>query len=347
MRLDDLHLLVCPDCRTDLTLSDPAIQNDRIESGLLQCSTCQAEYPIVRYIPRFVPLENYASSFGLQWIKHARTQYDSHSQTRISEERFFNETRWPGDLTGQTILEAGSGSGRFTEQAISTGATVVSLDYSYAVEANYASNGHSANILIVQGDIYRMPLRERFFDKVLCIGVIQHTPDVEKAFKSLPRHLRDGGQLVIDVYPKRAGLLGWLNHARKTRYWVRPFTRKMSPERLYNLVKRYINFMWPLTRLLDRIPVIGNKINWFLLIADYRGRYPLSEEQLKEWAILDTFDILSPAYDQPQTIETVRQWFAECGMVETEIHYGYNGIEARGIKPATTEAAPADLETRV
>ena len=33
-----------------------------------------------------------------------------------------------------------------------------------------------------------------------------------------------------------------------------------------------------------------------LLIADYRGILDLSEEQLKEWAILDTFDVLSPMY---------------------------------------------------
>jgi 2-polyprenyl-3-methyl-5-hydroxy-6-metoxy-1,4-benzoquinol methylase len=32
------------------------------------------------------------------------------------------------DLTGQVVLELGSGSGRFTEQAARTGATVVSLD---------------------------------------------------------------------------------------------------------------------------------------------------------------------------------------------------------------------------
>jgi len=37
-------------------------------------------------------------------------------------------------------------------------------------------------------------------------------------------------------------------------------------------------------------------LNWMLLIADYRGILDLSEEQLKEWAILDTFDVLSPMY---------------------------------------------------
>jgi hypothetical protein len=90
--------------------------------------------------------------------------------------------------------------------------------------------------------------------------------------------------------------------------------------------------MWPVARLLDRIPRIGNKLNWFLLIPDYSGRYPLSKEALKEWAILDLFDILSPTYDQPQTIEAVRTWFHHANLTDVEVDYGFNGIEARGTK---------------
>ncbi len=92
----------------------------------------------------------------------------------LSERRFFAETKWDRNLAGEVILEVGSGSGRFTTPAASTGAMVVSLDYSYAVEANYAQNGHRENVLIVQGDIYRMPFRKESFDKLFCIGVLQH-----------------------------------------------------------------------------------------------------------------------------------------------------------------------------
>ena len=70
------------------------------------------------------------------------------------------------------ILEVGSGSGRFTEQAAKTGATIISCDYSYAVEANFASNGKNDNVLIVQADLYHMPFGEiiltNFFVSVYC-----------------------------------------------------------------------------------------------------------------------------------------------------------------------------------
>jgi len=70
-----------------------------------------------------------------------------------------------------------------------------------------------------------------------------------------------------------------------------------------------------------------------LLVADYRGVYDLPEDILREWAILDTFDLLSPAYGQPQTLKTVREWFKEAGLCDVEANYGYNGIEGRGVKP--------------
>lgn len=329
MRQEHLKYLACPTCKTDLILTEVTKQNeDSIEIGNLCCVKCGHIYPILRHIPRFVPSDNYASGFGLEWTKHARTQYDSYSGTTISQTRLFEETKWPRNLSGQLILEVGSGSGRFTEHLAATGAMVVSTDLSYAVEANYASNGGQKNVLIVQSDIYHMPFRPNFFDKLLCIGVLQHTPDVERTFMTLLVYLKSGGSLVVDVYRKYSGLREFL----RPRNWVRTMVRNVPPERLYHHCEQYINFMWPLTRWLHQLPY-GRRIIWLLLIADYTGIYDLSTDILKEWAILDTFDILSPAYDQPQLLETMQAWFKKANMRNIEVHYGYNGIEGRGLKP--------------
>lgn len=67
---------------------------------MLRCDACAADYPIRGHVPRFVPPENYATGFGLQWNKHARTQYDSHTGTTISADRFFHASRWPRTLAG-------------------------------------------------------------------------------------------------------------------------------------------------------------------------------------------------------------------------------------------------------
>jgi hypothetical protein len=44
-------------------------------------------------------------------------------------------------------------------------------------------------------------------------------------------------------------------------------------------------------------------------------------------------DMLSPMYDLPQTLKTFTRWHHEAGLVDIDVHYGFNGIEGRGKKP--------------
>jgi ubiquinone/menaquinone biosynthesis C-methylase UbiE/uncharacterized protein YbaR (Trm112 family) len=327
-----LKYLVCPVCSGELRIVQVgSCQGDAIEHGLLGCDQCPAEYTITNYIPRFVISDDYTISFGFQWTKYARTQYDSHTGTTISERRFFDETKWPRQLKGDVILEVGSGSGRFTEQAASTGATVISMDYSYACcRANYDSNGGKNNVLIVQADIYKMPFREAFFDKAFCFGVLQHTPDVEKSFMTILRYLKHGGRLAIDVYRRPYGVTKHFI----PKYWLRPLCKRVKGEVLHAACEKWVNFMWPWAKIINKIPRHGRTLNQILLVPDYRGVLELGDEQLKQWAILDAFDTLSPVYDNPQTLDDVRSWFEKAPLVNWEVDYGYNGIEGRGIKAA-------------
>jgi len=328
MNVNHIKYLFCPGCKNNLTIHRiQEIEDPRIKTGELKCYKCDSSYPVIRFIPRFVSSENYAESFGFEWMKHSLTQYDRYWGANLSEKRFFEETKWSRDLAGECILEVGSGAGRFTEHAASTGALLITLDYSDAIEANYASNSNRNNILFAQADLYKMPFQYNSFDKLFCFGVLQHTPDVGKAFVELTRYIRVGGDLAIDVYPKHR----WYKQFLKTKYWVRPITKKMSHQKLYQLTSAYINFMWPISKLIAKLP-FGWQINKALLIMNYQGLYDLRENVMKEWAILDTFDMLSPAFDNPQTLDTVKRWFQEAKMDNIEVHYGYNGIEGRGRK---------------
>jgi SAM-dependent methyltransferase len=194
------------------------------------------------------------------------------------------------------------------------------------LEANYASNGSRENVLIVQGDIYKMPFREA--DRVFCFGVIQHTPDPRRAFLTLPRHVKPGGSVAADVYVKSFG-----RYVLGTKYWVRPLTRRISPEKLYKWTSRYVDVMWPVATVIRKIPKIGRNLNWRLLIAD--SSHIIGDDAvLRDWARLDTFDMLSPQYDYPQTLHTVRHWGAEAGLVDFEAERCAQGIAMRGRRPA-------------
>ncbi len=322
-----LNILCCPNCGRDLDLQKPKIKKKEIEEGELTCIGCGRNYPVTRSIPRFVPLENYASSFGFQWNRFFKTQLDSYTGTPIARERFRIRTEWhPSELGGQMVLDVGCGAGRYAEVALSMGAQLVAVDYSSAVEACWQNLQSNPNLNVVQADIYNLPFKPASFKFVYCFGVLQHTPEVGKAFMALPTQLSSGGRLSVDVYPKLFRNILW------PKYWLRLFTKGIPSERLFPWVQSLVKVFFPLSIALGRIPFIGPKLRYVIPVVNYEGVLPLTMEQLKEWFVLDTFDMLSPLHDHPQTAHTLRKWFEQAGL--QEIHIFRSGfLIGRGIKP--------------
>jgi len=321
-------LLRCPQCKSTLSLSEAELQSGEIEAGVLNCSSCAARHPIVAGIPRFVPVENYADNFGFQWNQFRKTQLDSHSGQTISRDRFLKSTGWaPESLVGKAVLDIGCGAGRFVEVALSCGATVFAVDYSSAVDACRANFPGHPNLHVIQADVYALPFAEGCFDAIYCLGVLQHTPNPREAFLSLPRHLKSGGRLAVDVYQG-----GW-RQVVHTKYWLRPVTTRVPQQRLFQAVERSMPALMGLSRAVGRIPAIGPYARRVLPIANYEGIYGLNQKQLHEWAVLDTFDMLAPAYDQPQTPRALAKWTRHAGLEGVEIgRFGH--LVARGRKPA-------------
>ncbi len=316
-----------PKTTAPLELREIRSDGDQVVTGVL--TDGQAVFPVDRGIPRFVPSQNYARSFGYQWQTFPKAQLDSHTEWGgESERRLFEETGWPRRMEGQTILEAASGMGRFTEILARTGAQICTFDYSEAVDANRDNNGKSANVSFAQADIYDPPYAHESFDKILCIGALQHCPSPRGAFESLLRFLKPGGEIVVDVYRLywQSALLG--------KYYLRPVTSRLPPELLHRLVKRHVAWVYPFTGWLQgRIGRRGRSLSWMLGVADARGRYAMDDTVARTLSELDTFDMLSPAFDRPQTLRTVRKWFADAGLDDVDVRPGYNGIQARGRKP--------------
>jgi len=314
-----LQYLRCISCNGDNIF----IQQNK-ERKVIKCGNCREEYRIVNSIPRFVNNEQYTRSFGLEWNIHRLTQYDGYYGKNLSEKRFFNETGWERDLSNQIVIEAGCGSGRFTEWALKTNATVLSFDLSNAVEANMKNNGNHPNLLILQADIFNIPFKKEIADKLFCFGVLQHTHNPKIAlFSLIPFCKKNGGEIVFDIYKKKF----------HTKYFIRPLVKYISPEILYKICKDWINFMWPIANILRRIsPKYGPKINWQLMVADY-SREGIPADKLKEWALLDTFDMLSPIYDIPASLEEVKEWLNELKdksqIKSFTLKYGFNGIEGK------------------
>ena len=324
MIIRDAEIYICTTCHNNLVLASETDQeNGSVNNGELVCRSCGMRHPVIGEIPRFVPAENYAGSFGYQWNIHRRTQLDSYTGLSISRNRLFAVSCWSENLKGERILEAGSGAGRFTEVLVKTGADIFSFDYSSAVEANRINNGNMPNLHLFQGDIFNIPLREAAFDKVVCLGVLQHTPDPEQAFKSLAKQVKPAGELVIDIY--KANVLSYL----QWKYLLRPITKIIKKEILYKLVALGVPIMIPVTSFMRSI--LGRAGARLSPIVEYT-HLGLSPEINKEWAILDTFDMYSPAHDHPQSLGTVKRWFSEVGFMDIVVQCGPNGVVGRGKK---------------
>ena len=263
-------------------------------------------FPIVQNIPRFCPSDNYSKSFGFQWSRFDQTQLDGYSGVNQSQQRFYGETGWvPEELVNCSVLEVGSGAGRFSEVFLRTTKGVLhSIDYSSAVDINQANNTRYGDRLrLAQASIYELPFPDDSFDKVFCLGVLQHTPSFEDSVAALIRKTRVGGEIVVDFYAIR----GWYTkiHAK---YILRPITKRLPKGLLLKLIRRNIRWLLALFDLLCTLKL--GAFTRFIPITDVRG-FPssLSILQRREWAVLDTFDMFSPEYDCPQRIEAVENMF--------------------------------------
>lgn len=326
MREEFLSLLRCPISGESLRVSDAVTSDGRIRSGTLVSTSGEHQYPIERFVPRFVERSNYADNFGVQWNRFRMTQLDSHSGHPISAQRFWRATGWkPDSIRGRWVLDVGCGAGRFAEIALAAGAKVVAVDFSSAVDACYANLGAHPDLHVVQANLYALPFSRAAFPFVYSLGVLQHTPDVRSAFAALAQTVEPGGRLCADFYWKR---IRTLLHAK---YLVRPLTRRMDQSRLLRAIESSLPVLLGVSGFLGRIPVVGSALKRAVPVADYRGRYPLSEVQRREWALLDTFDMLAPKYDSPQSARTIRRWMSSAGFDAVEVLHA-NLLVVRGRK---------------
>jgi 2-polyprenyl-3-methyl-5-hydroxy-6-metoxy-1,4-benzoquinol methylase len=304
----------------------PQLEFTRIDNFLIDSSG--DKFPIVNEIPRFVEPNNYSQSFGFQWNNFKKTQFDIKGQFNISEDRFYKNARWKNvDLAGKKILEVGSGAGRFTEVLLNTEAELFTVDYSNAVDANWQSNKEKKEFFIAQASVYELPFEKNSFDYVFCFGVIQHTPNVKESFMCLVEQVKPGGKISIDVYKKN-----WKS-IFLSKYWFRPITKRMNHENLLKFIKWYIPLWFPISTFLLKIPIFGKFLCQIIPISNYSLQFPqLTNEQLIEWAILDTFDMLSPEYDQPQTLSTLKKWALDAKLEITYCGEGDNGYVLNATK---------------
>ena len=229
-----------------------------------------------------------------------------------------------------------------------SGADLYAVDLSEAVEANYGNCRKYPNYQVCQADLMKLPFPPGQFDIVICIGVVQHTPDPEKTMSSLCSHVKSGGMLVLDHYSHDYPV----TFSRRA---LRAILVRLSSGFAYRVSRAVTTFLWPVHRLFWKVrdlPVLG-KVRYVFLrlspVVDYHDAYlALGPKLLKEWAILDTHDTLTDVHKHLRSAEDIAGHLQRCGMVGIQTAYAGNGVEARAWKPlvCTDTGKEADSEER-
>ncbi len=233
------------------------------------------------------------------------------SESRLRTRSFRRVTSWtPKDLAGRRVLDAGCGAGRYSEIAFAWGAHLTSLDRSGAAYTT-RENLPDRNVTVIRGDLSSPPLRSGWFEKIFCIGVLQHTPDPLATARQLVSLLCPGGQIVIWMYERH-----WYTRLMPKAI-LRRVTRHSSPQSIERLVRILVRLWTPAARVTAMLPAgrLRHAAHSILPIASYWGELPLDSEEQLQWSLLDTSDWLTPVYDLPQTFPDIRRALVDAGAV--------------------------------
>ncbi|HLY62945.1 MAG TPA: methyltransferase domain-containing protein [Terriglobia bacterium] len=327
------RLLVCPRCKAGLSLDVSEKKGEQIISGSFSCGACAAQYPIKNGIPRFVASEAYTSSFSFEWKRWRRTQFDTASR-KSSETAFTASTgARPEDCTGKLVLDAGCGSGRYMDVVARSGAEVVGVDLSLAVEVAQENLGHLPNCHFIQADLFQLPFPSDSFDFFYSIGVLHHTPSTKEAFFHLVRTLKPSGEAAIWVYPRRRLTETFEYFPERVNEVLALDVNFHIPEKRAALVRRMaplVDWVMETSSSIERFFTTRLPSRWLYGVCHaavplyYLYRIPIffpmrlvtkiAMDPDPEWRVLDTFDWYSPRYQWKHTYPEVRAWFEEAGL---------------------------------
>jgi ubiquinone/menaquinone biosynthesis C-methylase UbiE len=101
-----------------------------------------------------------------------------------------------GDVTGQSLLDVGAGTGRLTTVFVSRGAKVTALDVSPAM-LNILQKKTLRRVEVVVGNAEELPFLAESFDWVVAAFLVVHLKDPRYFFEEAYRVLRVGGRLLV------------------------------------------------------------------------------------------------------------------------------------------------------
>jgi SAM-dependent methyltransferase len=101
------------------------------------------------------------------------------------------------------VLEVGCGTGQLTNFLAIAHRTVLGVDVclnSLRLAQTFKMNHGLERATFAQMNLFRPALKTAFFDVVISNGVLHHTADCRRAFRSISQLVKPGGHLIVGLY---------------------------------------------------------------------------------------------------------------------------------------------------
>ena len=216
--------LRCPCCRAAFAVEVREERAGVVREAALR-APCGRAFPVIEGVPRILPPDLAADlparhpafferhpdlgpvaptavrpdslrtqrAFGDEWRRFP--------ELLAVHERIFHwyfEGPRPPVFEGRRVLDAGCGMGRWLHFVRRSGAEVVGMDASPAIDVAAAREGDAADF--VQADLRWPPFPPSSFDLVYSFGVVHHLEEPEAGVGALAGLVRPGGELRLYVY---------------------------------------------------------------------------------------------------------------------------------------------------
>ena len=136
-------------------------------------------------------------AFGEEWER-----FDAFSDDEISTagKEYFDLL--PDHVLNEfeNALDMGCGSGRWTRYIAPHVKHVVAIDPSEACFVAKRNTADLANVRILKASLENIPFPDESFDLAICLGVLHHIPDTQKALSELCKKIKPGGTLLLYLY---------------------------------------------------------------------------------------------------------------------------------------------------
>lgn len=249
------------------------------------------------------------SKFGFQWNyfedMDSGLNYDDWMSKAVDHKTSFK---------GRLGLEVGSGAGGHTLKTLGYGAEVIATDISHAIDITYKKTKSHPKSHSVQADIYNLPFREKSFDFVYCLGVIQHLPDPPRGFKELSRYVKKGGSLFTNLYSNTRKFQLFAEDA--IRFFVKPWPNIVILffAHVFNILD-HLMFIWPYQ--------IYNRIGLKFMLKIYPSRTAIYSRLGFRKSLDDWFDRLSAPIIKRYPKEALVSWYKKEGYKDILV-YDFN-----------------------